>query len=202
MIENLIFDMGQVLLRWDPAYIASHYVDDPADVPAFVDALIVQPDWHLADAGQIAEADYRAQLSQRAPAPWRQALLRCYDEFEVHMPPIQAMHALANQAKAAGYGVYVLSNALPRFEAVVRNCPTLQCVDDVVISALVKLAKPDPRIYQLALAQFGVSGDRCVFIDDLAQNVAGAEQAGIHGLRFDGNVPALRESLRQMGVHL
>lgn len=202
MIRNLIFDMGQVLMRWDPDFIASHYVKDPADIKAFVNELIVQPDWYLVDAGQIAEADYYAQLEKRAPEKWRDKLLACYREFEKYMPPIVEMHELANQAKAAGYGVYVLSNALPRFDRLIDECQTLQCVDGKVISAIVKLAKPDLRIYQLALKKFGLKGDECVFIDDLEENVAGAEQAGIHGAQFDGDVNALREKLRGLGVIL
>lgn len=202
MIRNLIFDMGQVLMRWDPDFIASHYVDDPAEAKEFVQQLIIQPDWYLVDAGQIAEADYYAQLEKRAPEKWRDRLLTCYREFEKYMPPIAEMHELANQAKAAGYGVYVLSNALPRFARVLEECPTLQCVDGKVISAIEKLAKPDPRIYRLALERFGAKGDECVFIDDLAENVAAAEQVGIHGAQFDGNVDALRTKLRELGVNL
>lgn len=202
MIRNLIFDMGQVLMRWDPLFIASHYVDDPAEAQEFVDELIVQPDWYLVDAGQIEEADYRAQLAQRASEKWRDRLLQCYDEFEMYMPPIAQMHALANEAKAAGYGVYLLSNALTRFERVLRECPTLQCVDDKVISAIEHLAKPDLRIYELALRKFNLPGDECVFIDDLQENIDGAAKAGIHGVRFDGDVSALRRSLQEMGVQL
>lgn len=71
-----------------------------------------------------------------------------------------------------------------------------------MISAIEKLAKPDLRIYQLALKKFGLKGDECVFIDDLEENVAGAEQAGIHGAQFDGDVNALREKLRGLGVIL
>ena len=202
MIRNLIFDMGQVLMKWDPLFIASHYVDDSADAQEFVNQLIIQPDWYLVDAGQIPEADYLAQLKQRAPEKWRDLLVKCYGEFEKYMPPIEEMHALANEAKAAGYGVYVLSNALPRFERVLGECPTLQCVQDKVISALEKLAKPDLRIYELALRKFGLPGDECVFIDDLQENIEGAEKAGIHGICFDGDVAALRRKLLEMGVKL
>jgi len=202
MIRNLIFDMGQVLMRWDPMFIAGHYVDDPAEAQEFVDELIVQPDWYLVDAGQIPEAEYRAKLAERAPEKWRERLLKCYDEFHIYMPPIAEMHTLANEAKAAGYGVYVLSNALTRFDRLIDECPTLQCIDNKVISAIEKMAKPDLRIYELALRKFGLPGDECVFIDDLQENIDGAVKSGIHGIRFDGDVAALRRKLLEMGVKL
>lgn len=200
MIRNLIFDMGQVLMKWDPMYIAAQYTTTPEEAREFMDLLIIQPDWYLVDAGQLPEAEYRAGLAARAPEKWREKLLQCYTEFHVHMPPITAMHELANEAKAAGLGVYVLSNALPRFEGLLKNCPTLQCVDEMVISALEGMAKPDARIYRLALEKFGVQGDESVFIDDLQENIDAAEREGIHGIRFDGDVPALRRKLREMGV--
>lgn len=202
MIRNLIFDMGQVLMKWDPMYIAAHYVDDPAEAQEFVDALIVQPAWNLVDAGRIPEKDYRAALEKRAPEKWREKLLRCYDEFHIYMPPLEEMHALANAAKAAGYGVYVLSNALPRFRDLLAGWPTLQCVDGMVISAIEGMAKPDPRIYRLILERFGLKGEECVFIDDIQANTDAAEREGIHGAQFDGDVARLREKLAALGVQL
>lgn len=202
MIRNLIFDMGQVLMKWDPAYIAAQYTATPEDAAAFMAELIVQPDWYLVDAGQIAEADYYAGLEKRASDRFRDALLTCYKEFEKHMPPLADMHALANRAKAAGYGVYVLSNALPRFEQVLKTCPTLQCIDDMVISAKEGMAKPDPRIYQLALSRFGKPADECVFIDDLQENIDAAKAEGIHGIVFDGDVSKLLAALADLGVDL
>ena len=202
MIRNLIFDMGQVLMRWDPMFIASNYTDTPGEAQAFMNELIVQPDWYLVDAGQIPEKDYRAGLEKRASDKFRARLLQCYDEFEMYMPPIEKMHALANEAKAAGYGIYVLSNALPRFKGVLENCPTLRCIDDMVISAIEGMAKPDARIYRLALDKFGVKGDESVFIDDLQENIDAARAEGIHGIVFDGDVAKLRAALREMGVKL
>lgn len=201
MIRNLIFDMGQVLMKWDPMYIASHYTDSPEEAQEFVNELIVQPDWYLVDAGQIAEKDYRAALEKRASEKWREKLLKCYDEFHIYMPPLEDMHDLANEAKAAGYGIYVLSNALPRFREMLAGWPTLQCIDGMVISAIEGMAKPDPRIYRLVLERFGLKGEECVFIDDLQENADAAEREGIHGAQFDGDVNHLREKLAALGVN-
>lgn len=202
MIRNLVFDMGQVLMRWDPLFIASHYVDDPAEAEEFMNELIVQPEWYLVDAGQIAEKDYRAALEKRAPEKWRERLLKCYDEFEIFMPPIEKMHALANRAAECGYEVYILSNALPRFRELLRGWPTLQCVRGMIISAIEQMAKPDPAIYRLLLERFELTADECVFIDDLQENIDAAEREGIHGIRFDGDVDALCGELRKLGVDL
>lgn len=202
MIRNLVFDMGQVLMRWDPLFIASHYTDNEDEAREFMNELIVQPDWYLVDAGQIAEKDYRASLEKRAPEKWREKLLQCYDEFEIFMPPIEEMHKLAQRASKCGYEVYILSNALPRFRDLLKGWPTLQGVNGMIISAIEKVAKPDPAIYRLLLERFELTAEECVFIDDLQENIDAAEREGIHGIRFDGDMAKLREELHRLGVNL
>lgn len=112
------------------------------------------------------------------------------------------MDALVHDLKAAGYGVWGLTNwshetihlAFEKFEL-------LGELNGVVVSGVEKLHKPNADIYELALSRFGLTAERCVFLDDTAKNVAGAESVGMHALRFVDARQA-RAGLADLGVVL
>ena len=72
--------------------------------------------------------------------------------------------------------------------------PVLHCFKDIVLSSAVGVCKPDPRIFALALRRFGAAAGDCLFIDDVAANVAGAKAAGIAAVQFT-SAAALRQLL-------
>ena len=98
------------------------------------------------------------------------------------------------------YKVGLLSNATKNLEEQVLNHQgILDLFDAIVNSAHVGMAKPDVRIYHLAAERLGVAATACVFIDDLAQNVEGAQAAGMRSFRFRG-IAHLESELRVLGV--
>jgi putative hydrolase of the HAD superfamily len=95
--------------------------------------------------------------------------------------------ALAAEFRAAGGRTAFLSNSGPEVMARVRaRWPLEARFDAVVISCEVGLSKPDPRIYRLCLDQLGLPAPETLFVDDLADNIAGAARIGLRTLRFDG----------------
>ena len=70
-----------------------------------------------------------------------------------------------------------------------------------VVSGVEKMHKPNADIYELALTRFGLTAERCVFFDDTAKNIVGANEVGIHGILFENALQA-RESLAELGVRL
>ena len=104
------------------------------------------------------------------------------------------------QLKQAGYGVYLLSNASVRQHEYWPRVPGSALFDGTLISADVKLVKPQPEIYRLLLEKFSLTAQECFFIDDSPANIEGALMCGIPGAVFHGDVALLRKDLRAAGV--
>lgn len=76
-----------------------------------------------------------------------------------------------------------------------------QLLQGTVVSGVEKMHKPNADIYELALTRFGLTAERCVFFDDTAKNIVGANEVGIHSILFE-NASQARESLAELGVRL
>lgn len=200
MIQNVIFDMGNVLLRWDPQYIVSRFTGDPEAQRQIRAAIFEDPDWAAQDAGAISEDEMRDHIRGRLPEALHEVALNCFDAFEQYMSDIPETQALVAELRAAGRRIYLLSNANVRFWDYLNGREFFRGFDGIVISARERLVKPDVRLYRLMMERYGLKPEECLFIDDMPANVAGAEAAGMAALRFDGNVNALREKMSKLGA--
>ena len=103
--------------------------------------------------------------------------------------------------KKAGYKTYLLSNASPRFFDVYQNYPAICQLDGFFISALYKLIKPQPEIYEAFCKKFDVKPEECFFIDDMKANIEGAKAYGMQGFVFDTkDLSGLEKKLNALGV--
>lgn len=200
MIRNIIFDMGNVLLRWDPQHIVSRFTADAEAQRRLRAAIFEDPDWAAQDAGAISEDEMRDHIRSRLPGELHEAAMSCYDAFERHMLDIPEMQVLALELKAEGHRIYVLSNANTRFADYLQGLSFFQQFDGIVISAREKLVKPDARLYRLALERFGLRPEESLFIDDAQANVEGARAVGMAALRFDGDVGRIRAEMKKLGL--
>lgn len=115
---------------------------------------------------------------------------------------VPGARVLVNDLKAAGIGVWGLSNwESSLFHVAEEQCDILQQLDGKLVSGFVKLRKPHEEIYEAALNQFGIKADGALFIDDKAMNIVGSNAAGIRGVRFQDPVK-LRELLIANGVNI
>jgi HAD superfamily hydrolase (TIGR01509 family) len=118
-----------------------------------------------------------------------------------HMLP--GMEDLLRDLKRHGYGVWGLTNwSHETIHIAFEKFPQIgELLQDTVVSGIEKMHKPNADIYELALQRFGLEAGHCVFFDDTAKNIVGANEVGIHGLLFDNALQA-RESLASLGVRL
>ncbi len=116
--------------------------------------------------------------------------------------PMPGMYELAEELKNGGYGVYLLSNATLRQSEYWPRIAASRFFDGTLISADVKLVKPQPEIYSLLCEKFGLTASECFMIDDVPQNIEGAFEAGMSGFVFNEDVTALRSALKKAGVRL
>lgn len=193
-IQNVVFDMGGVLMGWDPIRISRALCPDPDDAALVAHAVFDSREWGWTDAGAVSPETVAWTAKLKLP----ERLHDMADRFTFHwcdegiFDPIPEMGEFIRELKAAGYGIYLLSNAGPTFELYRARIPAIELFDGMLVSCYEHVVKPDAPIYQLLCTRYELNPASCLFVDDLLRNVVGAQRAGMQGYVFDGNVDALR----------
>ena len=198
MIKNIVFDLGNVIVRWDPQYIVSQYVQDAALQKQLIAELFGSRHWQAYDCGAITRTDLIAKAQQTFRAAHHSTIRDLVYDWHKHAPPIAGMEPLVQNLKAQGFKIYLLSNTNRHFDEYKDTIPALRHFDDYYVSALRKLVKPDAAVYHDFLQLFGLTAEACLFIDDLAANIEGAVNIGMQGYHFDGNANALQEHIEKL----
>jgi 2-haloacid dehalogenase len=193
----VVFDLGGVLIDWNPRYLYRTLFDDEAEMEAFL-AEVTTQEWNAQqDAGRPWSEAVEALVALH---PGRRELIEAYWHRwpETLGGPIEGTVEILGELRARGVRTYALSNwsaetfplARPRF-------PFLDWFDGILISGEAKLVKPDPRIFAHLLKKFGLEARATLFIDDSAANVRAAEAAGLIAIRFT-DPPHLQERLSEL----
>ncbi len=194
----LIFDLGGVILDWNPRYLFRKLIPDKETREWFL-TQVCSPAWNLQmDTGK-PYLEAVAELAARYPG--HAGLISAYWERWPEMlgGAIPGTSELVTELAGSGRELYAISNFPGEvWPATLDAYPVLHCFKDIVVSSFVGVCKPDPRIFALALRRFGVAAADCLFIDDVAANVAGAQAAGIAAVQFT-SAAALRQFLAAAG---
>lgn len=197
-IKNVVFDMGGVLMKYDPEAFARPHVESDEDARLVAEQVFGGREWPLQDAGVVDAETIGWTAAGRLPERLREAAmqtaLRWFEQREYFAGADEAIREL----KRRGYGIYLLSNAGVQFDQYKESLPAWECFDGVVVSAFVHLMKPDARIFSLLADTYGLSCDECLFVDDVAVNVEGARRAGMHGLVYAGEMADVFEALGEV----
>lgn len=191
--RTLVFDLGGVLVRWDPQRVVSLLTPDPDEQAAVLQDLFGHEDWHEYDCGFISIGDVAERLQQRTgirlPSPER--LHRAHVDS---LDPLEDTVALLGELSARRIKLYCLSNvSREAYEDIAQRNPFCTFFKGVVISGDVGLTKPDPRIYRHLLVTHGLNARNSVMIDDRPENVAAAEALGMQGILFASAEQCRRE---------
>ena len=183
-LPDVIFDLGGVLLRWDPEAIVAAAIPDPHLRPAIRGAVFEHPDWLELDRGTLEEEEAVARAAARCgQSP--DLIQRLMDEVPRSLTPQAETVDLLAELDAAGVPLYCLSNMHARqADELPRRYAFFERFRDVIFSCHVGFIKPEPEIYAHASTRFGLSPASCVFVDDAPANVEGAAHAGWHAVRF------------------
>ncbi|MBI2717742.1 MAG: HAD-IA family hydrolase [Rhizobiales bacterium] len=196
---NLVFDLGNVLLRWDPRFLYRKLFADEARMEWFL-ATVCNNDWNLEQDRGRSFAEGVAEATRRHPE--LAAEIEAYDRrwHETLPAAIDASVAILEELAAAGHPLFAITNWNgEKFRETRVRFAFLGRFRDIVVSGDVGLIKPDPAIYRLLVARNGLDPARSLFIDDNAANVAGAVAVGMAGHHFTG--PAdLRAALTARGL--
>ena len=203
MIRNIVFDMGNVLVRFDPGmFMTREGIIDPQDRQTVTRELFQSVEWAQMDMGILNEDTLEPLVLPRVPERLREKVKHLLHNWAVPREMMPGMEDLVRRLKKAGYGIYLLSNASSSQPDFWNPMPVSECFSGTMISAFVKTVKPNPTIYRLFTEEFGLREEECVFIDDAPINVAGAVACGWQGIVFHGDEEELEEKLTQLGVKL
>jgi 2-haloacid dehalogenase len=194
-----VFDLGGVLIDWNPRYLYRKLFADEASMEHFL-ANICTSDWNRQqDAGRtLAEGCHLLKMQYPDHAEYIDAWLHRYDEMIAGS--IQGTVDILGELRSRGVPIYALSNwSSETFPAAQKRFEFLNWFDGMLLSGTVRLVKPDPRIFQLFLETHAVDPAHTVYIDDLPKNVEAAQAAGMHGIRF-ADPESLRAELVSVGL--
>ena len=182
-MKHIIFDIGNVLLSFHPkAYLLSHFSAPTAE--ALMSIVFESEQWVELDRGTLSYAQAIALLSEKHPA-YAAEIAYVLQHWTQLMAPMARNVALAEQLKANGYSLYLLSNFhREAFEILFEKYAFFSLFDGRIVSAYEHCLKPEPAIYRRLLARYGLHAQDCVFIDDTAVNIRAAECLGICGIHL------------------
>jgi 2-haloacid dehalogenase len=196
----VIFDIGGVLVDWDPRHLYRKLF--PGNEPAMEHFLanVCTHEWNRCqDAGRsFAEGARLLKLEH----PDKAELIDAYGaRFDEMMPgPVAGTVEILAELREHGIPLYALSNfSAETFPPALEQFDFLRWFRGMVISGEVGVIKPDPRIYEITLARFAVDPHRAVYIDDVAANADAARPFGIHGIHFT-TPGALRHELVSLAL--
>ena len=202
MIRNVLFDMGNVLIRFDREYFMARLGVPAEDRPLLMREVFLSVEWVQMDRGSICEAEAVQRICSRIPERLHDVADKLVSMWDRPILPIDGMYELIEELKQKGYGIYLLSNASVRQHEYWPRIPASLFFDGTIISADEHVMKPHPDYYCRALERFGLKAEECFFIDDVPANIEGALCCGIPGAVFHNDVNLLRAQLRSAGIQV
>lgn len=184
MIRNIVFDLGRVLVGFDPEGYLRSFGFDEETVQRFL-KVIFGPRWRFYDRGDYASVtDLGEELAQEFPkdADMIRKVLRP-DWVKIHTLK-EDTAAYLHELKTRGYRVYMLSNLAKESYDYVRGYDFFSELDGGVFSFQEHVCKPDEKIYRILLERYALLPEETLFLDDSAENIETAQRLGMHGIVF------------------
>lgn len=186
--DTIIFDLGGVLIDWNPEYVFREVFDNEEEMHYFF-AEICTHDWNIQqDAGRSLAA---ATEERVALFPAYEPHIRAYYGRWKEMlggPIHETVEILETLHRQNDHQLLALTNwSHETFPTALELYPFLQLFEGILVSGVEKLIKPDPRIYQLIINRYNVNPERALFIDDNVKNVDGAKNVGLEAIHFQSS---------------
>ena len=197
--RHVVFDLGGVLIDWNPRHLYRELIDDEAVMEDFLANVCTQAWNSQQDAGR-STAEATAILVGQFPEH-RNLIEAYYGQFErMWNGAFDDTVAIVAELRNAGVPLFGLTNwSAETFPVAEERFGFLRWFDDIVVSGREGIIKPDPAIFHLSLERFGVKADETLFIDDSASNAEAASSLGFHVHHYIGP-ETLRRDLQMHGL--
>lgn len=185
VINNIIFDLGAVLIDWNPRYLYRKLLKSEEEVTWFLENICTS-EWNdKQDAGRSFE-EATAELVSRFPE-WELPIRAWYDRWEetINGQIEESVDILAQLKSSSQYRLFALTNwSESTFPWALQNFSFLSWFEGIVVSGVEKTRKPYPEIYQILFNRYKVDPRNTLFIDDNVKNIEGGKVVGLHTLHF------------------
>ena len=202
MIRNVIFDMGKVLLDYDPLLPCYRHARDWEVAQKLNAAIFGRPEWgKYIDGGLLTDPEFIKIAEDKLENAEQRALaMEVLDDWWYDALYLKSgMDKLIKDLLDAGVSLYILSNVGYTFHKFSYKIPCYDQFSGVVLSCEEKLCKPEPALFQRVCDRYSLVPEETLFVDDSAPNIEGAESIGLQGhCFFDGDVNRLRERLAEV----
>ena len=198
MIKNIVFDLGNVLINFKPKeYLEKKGYSEELTNTILAD-IFYSPEWPALDNGDLTLTQAIENIAKRSSLN-KNDIEKIFDLRIEILTPLESNAKILPKLKQEGYKLYYLSNFTSDIFSEIQNSYSFfNLFDGGIISAHVKVSKPDERIYRLLIDKYSLIAGESLFIDDLGPNIKAAEKIGMKGLHTCGseNVePMIREAL-------
>ena len=198
-IKNVVFDIGNVIVRWAPLEIVRLTFGNVDNQEERARAIFQSETWLDLNKGFISETEAKSQYQARIGL----SQLEC-DRLFYYVKQTQLLIfgsvELVKQVKAAGYNVYALTDNVHEIVAHLKATYSFwELFDGATVSADLGVLKPKAAIYQALLSHNNIEESETVFIDDMPYNVEGAKAMGIAAIQFE-NAEQCEQELKALGL--
>jgi putative hydrolase of the HAD superfamily len=195
MIKNIVFDLGRVLIDWDPyGYMIKHFEKEVAE---FLKKHVFETeDWQIMDKGEISEEELWQDKLDKFP-DYKDYILHMKGKVLELLTPIQQNVSLIPLLKEKGFKLFVLSNfSKNSFQKVFEKYDFFKYFDGMIISSHVKEIKPYERIYQILIEKYKINPEESLYIDDKMENIETGKKLGFKTIHLD-KPEELKEKLKE-----
>lgn len=201
MIKNIIFDMGNVLIDFDPRkYVEELNIQDDAEKEKIFKATYLNYKSIYMDYGMMTDEDFVDHVVNGLGEEYRDKIKKLILNWTDYLHPIEGMEDLVAELKEKGYKIYLLSNASFNQHNYWEKIPVHKYFDGKIVSCDVGEVKPFREIYEALYKKFNIKPEESFFIDDLIINIFGANRTGMAGYVFTGDANDLRGELKAQGI--
>ncbi|MGI6650169.1 MAG: HAD family hydrolase [Limnochordia bacterium] len=193
MIKNVVFDLGRVLINFQPEAYLQRLFPGHTEIGFLRSAIFGSPEWLMLDRGVIDQAEAEIRLINQHPQ-FKKEIQAAFADWFSMLTPIEENAALLPELKGKGCGLYVISNFhADSFAYINGRYSWFKLFDGMIISCEHQVLKPEPRIYSLLLERWGLLAKECLFIDDVSANVEGARRMGMEAILYESHEQLLKE---------
>lgn len=197
-MKNIIFDIGNVLLSFQPERFLKQYYDEKT-MGDLLTIIFCSDEWLELDLGNLTIDETINIFSKRNPH-YKEEIYFILKHWTEMMTPIQKNVDIAYKLKEKGYSLYILSNFHEEaIKEMYNKYPFFTIFDGGVISAYEHMIKPNPKFYQILLERYHLNPHECLFIDDMLANVTIANHLGISSIHLNYNKD-LKEELMKLNI--
>lgn len=193
MIKNIIFDVGNVLMDYNPDKFMERFPYDETTKKELIAAMNGSEKWNEFDRSSCSDEEMLQSFIENAPQH-EEKIRTLFDNMEYIVTTFPYAREWVGSYKKRGYKTFILSN-FPRkiYELKKESMDFLSEVDGAVFSFQVKLVKPEPEIYQELLSQFHLKPEECLFLDDSKKNIEMARKLGIQAIVVESQKQAIED---------